>query len=564
MQRLLPAVVASLTAVAIVGISSSTAAGVRYVDRWSRGGPCDDGRSASAASSPSTPWCSLRRAVEAAPSGSSVIVRGGSYSLLEVRGSNSRSSTVTFTPASGESVTVDGLKVVDSSYLRFERFTFDGPVDVRDGAHHVQLVSNHLPGERLWLYHTDRVLVEGNHIHDIPASASAKIGIRLIGDTNAVVRGNRIENLVEDPIQTTSTTNMLIEGNELRNAHPANGEHTDAIHTLGADGLIIRGNYIRDIEHGLMFTDKQAKNVTIENNVLSQVNGQAMKAEGAYGMPNLKVVNNTMVDAGGAVDFRVTHPGALVRNNIFHKVAALGNQPTVEHNLITGGTSGGDYGSRSQTGPAGFVNAAGGDYGLTAGSQAVDSGSGAGTTTDRTGQTRVDDPNVANRGTGTPQYVDLGAQERGGGTSPAPTPERQPARAPSPVPAPAPQPQPAPGTTPSPKPAPASTDVLRVSTSSTRSNSKLLHGARVARTIYVFVPKGSGITGVRFFIDEVPDGTPFMVEANAPWDFAGTRSTGAAVGWYSRRRKNGTRTITAVIKTASGTRTTKSTFTIAN
>ena len=100
---------------------------------------------------------------------------------------------------------------------------------------------------------------------------------------------------------------------------------------------MIRGNYMRDIEHGLMFTDKQANDVTLENNVISQIDGQALKAEGGYGMPNFKVVGNTIVDSGGSVDFRVKHPGAIVRNNIFHHVAELAAQPTVDHNLIVGG-----------------------------------------------------------------------------------------------------------------------------------------------------------------------------------------------------------------------------------
>jgi Right handed beta helix region len=371
--------------------------GALYVDRESRGGGCSDSRSSVEAAVPFTPWCSLKRAVDAAPAGSLVLVRGGSYPLLDVSGSNGRAASVRFQPAPGEPVVVDGIRLVNSSYLRFEGFTVEGPVDVKDGAHHVELVGNHLPGERLWLYHTDSVLVERNHIHDIPAGASGKIGIRLIGDTNAVVRGNTVENLVEDPIQTTSTENVLIEGNLLRNAHPADGEHTDAIQTLGADGLVIRGNYIRDIAHGLMFTDKQASDVTLENNVVSLIEGQPLKAEGGYGMPNLRVVNNTIVDSGGSVDFRVSHPNSVVRNNIFHKATAMDDQGTVEHNLVGGSPR--------------FVNAAAGDYELGAGSPAIDAGSGAGTATDRLGRPRLDVPTVANRGTGTPNYVDLGAQE---------------------------------------------------------------------------------------------------------------------------------------------------------
>ena len=109
--------------------------------------------------------------------------------------------------------------MVDAGWLRFAGFVISGPVNLRD-AHHVEIDGNDLPGERIWLEDTDHARVEQNYIHDIPASASGKIGIRLIDDSNAVLRGNRIENLVEDPIQTTSTANVLIEGNVLVDAHP--------------------------------------------------------------------------------------------------------------------------------------------------------------------------------------------------------------------------------------------------------------------------------------------------------------------------------------------------------
>lgn len=148
-------------------------------------------------------------------------------------------------------------------------------MDVRNGSSRVELVGNELPGHRLWLTDTVDVLVEGNHIHDIPVGNSGgRIGVRLLRDVRPVVRGNRIENLVEDPIQAAEVDRGLIEGNVLRNAHPVSGQHTDAIQVLGANGLTIRGNFARDIE----------------------------------------------------VQFRGAHPNAVVRNNIFEKVSGLADQ----------------------------------------------------------------------------------------------------------------------------------------------------------------------------------------------------------------------------------------------
>lgn len=317
---------------------------------------------------------------------------------------------VTFKSYPGETVSLGGLTIANSSYLRFEGFRITGDVNIRDGADHIAFVGNHVPGNRVWLDGTSDVLIERNHIHDIPNGHSGgTIGIRLMGDVRTVVRGNTIENLVEDPIQVTEVRDVLIEGNTLRNAHPVSGQHTDTIQVLGCDGLVIRNNHATDIEHGLMFTNFQATNVTIENNLITNITGgMGMKAEGAYGMPNLRVINNTWWNIRYAVDFRTTHPNAIVRNNIFEKVTGLGDQPTAEYNLVPSGSNNGDHvivATPSFTG----------NYELAAGSAGIDAGtSNNAPTTDRLGHTRRDDAGVANAGAGTPNYTDLGAHERQG------------------------------------------------------------------------------------------------------------------------------------------------------
>ena len=57
-----------------------------YVDKDSIGGPCNDSRPVAAAQAATTPWCSLGRAVDSAPSGSSILVRRGSYPRLTIQG----------------------------------------------------------------------------------------------------------------------------------------------------------------------------------------------------------------------------------------------------------------------------------------------------------------------------------------------------------------------------------------------------------------------------------------------------------------------------------------------
>ena len=63
-----------------------------YVDKDSVGGPCDDQRPATAAASAATPWCSLDRAADAAPSGATVLVRRGPIRACRSRASAARAS----------------------------------------------------------------------------------------------------------------------------------------------------------------------------------------------------------------------------------------------------------------------------------------------------------------------------------------------------------------------------------------------------------------------------------------------------------------------------------------
>ena len=391
--------------------AAAHAAGTYFVDAASAGGPCSDSRPAVQAASLRTPWCSLPRAIRAVPSGSTVLVRGGSHPKLSLRGDNRRSSMVTLRRFGAETVRLDGIELEATSLLRLEGFTFSDAGVLRDGVSRVAIVGNDFAGQPLWLDDTSGVLVERNHIHDIPASASAKIGIRLMRDRGTVVRANRIENVVDDPIQVTDVAGVLLEGNVLLGAHPAGREHVDCIQVLGAAGLTIRGNHIRDVEHCLMFTDFQASGVTIENNVIADVEGTAMKADGTHGMPNLRLLNNTFHAAGHGVDLRIGHPGAVVANNIFDKVSSLGDQPVATHNLVARARRGSDYGDHAILSAPAFTDRW--TLELAPGSAGIDAGTSAyGPATDLLGRPRANDPQVGDTGAGPTPYADVGALER--------------------------------------------------------------------------------------------------------------------------------------------------------
>jgi hypothetical protein len=356
------------------------------------------------------------------PSGGTVLVRGGTYPQLKVKNDDRRSRLLTLKPYRRDQVVVDGLEISSSSFLRVKRFRITGHGQIRGGGRRIEIVGNDFAGQPLWLDDTAGVLVERNHIHDIPASASSKIGLRLMHDRDTIVRANRIENLVEDPIQVTDVTNVQIENNTLRNAYPANGEHTDCIHVLGADGLTIRGNNISKTQHCLMFTNFVARNVTIENNVISDIAGTGMKAQGDQGTPNLRLLNNTFHNTGN-LSLRGAQPNAVVANNIFEEIDSLGSQPVATHNLITRPTAGVDYGNHAILKPANFADPS--SLELAAGSAGIDAGTSVyAPAYDLLGRARVDDAEVTDTGVGPTSYADVGALER---TLPSPAVARPPA-----------------------------------------------------------------------------------------------------------------------------------------
>ena len=274
-----------------------------YVDRESRGGSCSDGRSAAEASSAGKPWCSLARALAAAPGGSVVLVRGGSYPELSVKDDNRRSSMLTLKAYTGESVTLNGFDVSKASHVRVEGFRITDWVDLTDGARQVALVGNDISPRGVRMKGVDGVLVEGNTIHDLVPDADGKCSCGIwiqswgsIGPArNVTMRGNTITRLSNDGINLANVVNILIEGNTIKDALSiGNGAHVDSIHLMGGDNITLRGNRLEHNQHGLMFTDHQPRNVTIENNlVVGITNGMGMKTAGEEDMPNLKVINNT-------------------------------------------------------------------------------------------------------------------------------------------------------------------------------------------------------------------------------------------------------------------------------
>src|SRR5689334_10652267 len=118
LTRLLFALAATLLA-ASAAASSATAATVN-VDVQSLGGRCSDSVTADVAQDPATPWCTVAKALNAAPDGTLVVVRDGTYDAASVTGRHLVTG-ISVAAAPGEQPLLRSVSLVKS-----DRFTFSG------------------------------------------------------------------------------------------------------------------------------------------------------------------------------------------------------------------------------------------------------------------------------------------------------------------------------------------------------------------------------------------------------------------------------------------------------
>jgi N-acetylneuraminic acid mutarotase/glucose/arabinose dehydrogenase len=106
---------------------------------------------------------------------------------------------------------------------------------------------------------------------------------------------------------------------------------------------------------------------------------------------------------------------------------------------------------------------------------------------------------------------------------------------------------------------------LRVSSAPDRSGAVLLQGAQVSGLMYVFVLPETGISRVRFFVNNpTMTGTPVKTEGVAPYDLAGTAANGTALPYDTAALPAGSNTVTAAVdRSAGGTEVVTATFTVA-
>jgi hypothetical protein len=111
-----------------------------------------------------------------------------------------------------------------------------------------------------------------------------------------------------------------------------------------------------------------------------------------------------------------------------------------------------------------------------------------------------------------------------------------------------------------------STHQLLVSAAPDRTNPVALTGYSASGNIYVFTSPTTGVSRVRFFLDDPQmTGAPRQTENNPPHDFSGTASSGLANPFNTAGIADGSHVITAAFELVNGgTEVVSATFTVAN
>ena len=275
-----------------------------YVDKDSIGGPCNDSRPVAAAQAATTPWCSLDRAVDSAPSGSTILVRRGSYPRLTIQGER-RTRFVTIRSAPRETATLNGFTATNSSYWRFQGLRFAGASNlIFMGNDHIDMIGNDLT-VATQVRPSLNIRFIDNRVHDLPGPPGRPedgVGIWVVtGEQgpirNVLIRGNTFSRLPNDAI-FTDADRVTVERNEFDHIQSPDNTwaHADVIQTQGAYDVHVTNNFATDNDSGILNSAAASHGWIIKNNLFIRSESQPIQLDNK--LADLELVNNTFWGGG--------------------------------------------------------------------------------------------------------------------------------------------------------------------------------------------------------------------------------------------------------------------------
>ena len=330
----------------------------------------------------------LSAALSSAEGGDRIVLAGGDYGSLDIRGVTFSSDVTIVSADPANPAIVRELDIRDSSHLVFDGILFDyvagpdatdwsRPFSVEDSAYitirNSVFDGDEVPSETgsgdfgtgygLRVKGSDNIVVENNEFFEFYRA------IVIGASTNITVSANDIHTIASDGINFVSTDGLLIEGNWLHDfkVDPTGGAHADMIQSwtslgkMTSKNVTIRDNFldagtgsatqsifIRNevVDQGLgSFEDYAYQNILIEDNVIYNDHVHGITVDETDG---LTIRNNTLLHdpstnspLGWAPQIRLseTSLNVTVEGNITQDVwnwETMTDQPgwTVGNNLL--------------------------------------------------------------------------------------------------------------------------------------------------------------------------------------------------------------------------------------
>jgi parallel beta helix pectate lyase-like protein len=263
---------------------------------------CDDARPAEAAEDAGTPWCSLAHALAAAPSGSRVLVGPGRYPRLEADGAQDDLHAVAFAARSAaDPAELSGIQLSGVKGVSFTGFRFSGGAEVLD-SDDVRLVRNDFSPYGIYVKSSRHVDLVGNRIAHLRGTTRGLLAQGSgdpaePGNVDLLVKGNTFEDIQHDAIAIyNSHRDVRIVGNVIRHVREPEdfAYHTDAMQLMGGDDVLVQGNVITDVTHGILVKDGVASTrLQVRGNLITDSPGAGLQL---FNAPGAVVAHNTIWD----------------------------------------------------------------------------------------------------------------------------------------------------------------------------------------------------------------------------------------------------------------------------
>ncbi len=389
----------ALLAVLCAGFGATTAqARTLYLDVASKGARCKDGYSAGQATKAKTPWCSVKRALNAAPPGSILDLRAGTYRSVSPTDMTRSPAKLTFRSHEGETATIAQIRLLHCSKLAFKRLKIRYiRIERCSGS---SFIANEVVSEGLWAFFSNDLTFVANKLHDTDN------GLILTADKRVLVENNDFRSIPRaslkgaggDGILAQSVSRITLRRNVFDSFRAHEG--TEAIEFESSNDRVTLDANVLHHSRGVISVQHPVFKAKFTNTKWVIVNNEFTDMAQAFDLANVpgaRIINNSAWNTGSGMRLHGDAKDVVMANNIVD-VAAVEKASQVgrSFNNVIGKLAGSYPKAASDVvGIPTFVNPGAGDYRLAAGSLGIDAASASvAPKRDRLGHARIGAPDA--------------------------------------------------------------------------------------------------------------------------------------------------------------------------